>query len=223
MCRRRCSAKLSWSWTTCFARTDSGGGQTRGEPLDNTVQVIYHAGYVPRTAIVTTLPVKKKRHFQLRPLEANQRRDQDPRLNERLATRLADPSRAHEFDAAARHSGEREEAFLRENPLEAARVLAKQLVLALARQRVLHERSQEYVARWLQTRQPAIARLERAISDPKLSTVVAYASALGLKLRLVDREGRIHADDEVDWAERFDLNAVEPTPIPAVTTANTSG
>jgi DNA-binding XRE family transcriptional regulator len=44
--------------------------------------------------------------------------------------------------------------------------------------------SQQEVARRMGTSQPAVARLEAGLSDPRLSTLERYASAIGYELKL---------------------------------------
>lgn len=72
------------------------------------------------------------------------------------------------------------------DPSFAARVDAavrrREFLRALGRLRDARGISQQTVAERMRTQQPAVARLERGESDPKLSTIERYAAALGMEI-----------------------------------------
>jgi DNA-binding XRE family transcriptional regulator len=66
--------------------------------------------------------------------------------------------------------------------LDTAEQLRQQLCLELRQLRTSAPVSQAELARRIGTSQPAIARLEAGLADPKLSTIARYAAALGFEL-----------------------------------------
>lgn len=66
--------------------------------------------------------------------------------------------------------------------LEAAEHGRRQLCSELRELRKSSSVSQVELARRIGTSQPAIARLEAGLADPKLSTLARYAAALGFEL-----------------------------------------
>src|SRR5260370_7030720 len=65
-----------------------------------------------------------------------------------------------------------------------AAIETRRLVRQLAAERERQGLSQEKVAAALGTKQPNVARLERGAVDPKHTTLVRYASFLGLPITL---------------------------------------
>jgi transcriptional regulator with XRE-family HTH domain len=62
---------------------------------------------------------------------------------------------------------------------------ARPMVRDLARAREAAGMTQAHVAGRIGTTQSAVARLERAEADPSLSTLVKYASVVGLRVSIV--------------------------------------
>jgi len=62
---------------------------------------------------------------------------------------------------------------------------ARTMVRDLARAREAAGMTQAHVAGRIGTTQSAVARLERAEADPSLSTLVKYASVVGLRVSIV--------------------------------------
>lgn len=67
----------------------------------------------------------------------------------------------------------------------AAAMRTRQLLRELAAARRQARLSQKAIASRMGTSQEAVSRLERGISDPRISTVERYAQALGRELELV--------------------------------------
>lgn len=62
----------------------------------------------------------------------------------------------------------------------------RQVLSRLAGFREAHGLSQHEVARRMGTMQPAVARLESGVVDPKFSTLQRYADAVGLRIELLN-------------------------------------
>jgi DNA-binding XRE family transcriptional regulator len=67
--------------------------------------------------------------------------------------------------------------------LDVAEAGRRRLCLKIREQRRSVDVSQAELARRIGTSQPAIARLEAGLADPKLSTLARYAAALGFELQ----------------------------------------
>jgi DNA-binding XRE family transcriptional regulator len=76
-----------------------------------------------------------------------------------------------------------EDVALGATALDIAEERRRQLCLEMRERREAIPVSQAKLARRIGTSQPAIARLEAGLADPKLSTVLRYAAALGFELR----------------------------------------
>lgn len=68
--------------------------------------------------------------------------------------------------------------------------LRRQIVRGLVAKRVELGKSQQEVAEAMGSTQPAIARFEAGLSDPKLSTLERYAHALDVTLSIEVAKGR---------------------------------
>lgn len=84
-----------------------------------------------------------------------------------------------------------------------AAVRRRELLRSFGRRREALGISQRTLAARMRTQQPAIARLERGESNPKLSTLERYAAALGfdLDVTLVERPTGLWCgpDGATDW------------------------
>jgi DNA-binding XRE family transcriptional regulator len=88
-----------------------------------------------------------------------------------------------------------ERASIQAAVLDTADELRQQLCLELRKLRKSPPVSQAELARRIGTSQPAIARLEAGLADPKLSTLARYAAALGFELHFDCQRVREPAGD----------------------------
>lgn len=89
-----------------------------------------------------------------------------------------------------------EREYQAQHPRERAVQRAHDLVYLLTRARIWRGLTQQQLGDRIARTQPAIARIEKGLSDPKLSTVEDYAAALNLRLVLVDDENHeLHLGD----------------------------
>ena len=149
----------------------------------------------------------------------------DPRFADELRRRLSEESLATDPSAHATTGESAVEVlvaeYLRAHPRDEGLLNAKAKLHFLARARRWRRMTQTQVGAILGLGQPHIARLERGVSDAKLSTIEALTAALDLRLAFVDaRTGKLIRDEDLTVAAQEGL-VVRGSTSPAAQTAGT--